>query len=100
MSYYIYGDNVIKRMNGFIKDKRGAINPLIIIATFLLMVVFYIYLQIYIPFYTGSLEPLLANVAYGSLIAVLFEMSPVVIAILIFSYSIMKSGLVSERPPY
>ncbi len=58
-------NNSIKK---FMEDKKGAINPLIILTVFVLLIVFYVFIQIYMPFYNDQMSPALENVPQGDLI--------------------------------
>lgn len=80
----------------FLKDEKGAINPLIIMSVFILILIFYIWLQMYIPMANDYIFPLLENVPMGTLIQLIIEYIPLSLAILIFAYAISKSGMVAE----
>lgn len=86
--------NNIKK--SFINDQKGAINPLIIMSVFILILIFYIWLQLYIPLANDYIFPILVNVPMGTLIQIIIEYIPLSIAILVFVYAIAKSGMVAQ----
>jgi hypothetical protein len=93
-----YAVLIKRKIESYLKDKRGAINPLIIISVLILVVIFYVWLQMYMPLLNYTLIPVLVNVPMGDVITLLFQYLPLLIAILIFSYAISKSGMVKETP--
>ena len=94
-SYFI---RVKQDIDNFLRSKRGAINPLIILSVLILVIIFYVWLQMYMPLLNNTLIPVLVNVPMGDVITLLFQYLPLLIAILIFAYAISKSGMVKETP--
>ena len=65
-------------------------------SVFVIILIFYMWLQLYIPMANDFIFPILENVPMGALIQVIIEYIPLSIAILIFAYAISKSGMVAE----
>lgn len=86
-----------ERINSYLRNKRGAITPLVIMSVFILLVIFYVWLQLYIPVAQTFIFPILVNVPMGNLVQLLIEYIPLSLAILIFAYAISASGLMKEN---
>lgn len=76
----------------FLKDKKGYISPLTMFIAFFLVILLYVMLRLYIPITSDYLFVVTDNIAYGSLVRLIIEILPLLIAIAIGIYVVQSSG--------
>ena len=74
---------------------QAGFSPATILMMFVLFFVYYIFIEISMPFLSGSLFPALENYAVpnATLIRLIFEFIPLLLAVYIFVWPVMKSGV-------
>lgn len=69
---------------------RGQFSGQTLIYMAFLGILFFVYLQMYRPIVIDQVFPLLDNIAYGTVIRVMFELGPFVVAMLILAYPLLS----------
>jgi hypothetical protein len=72
-------------------DQKGQVTINTMFGMLFLGLFFYVWLMIWQPIMNEMVYPELDNVAYGTIIRLMFEFGPLIMAILIFAYPFLQS---------
>lgn len=87
-----------KNGGNYVKEK-GQFSVSTMFSFLFLILFFYIWLAVAIPILDNYVYPLLEGLPYGDLIQLMFQLGPLMIAILIFIYPYMESKWRAQAGP-